>query len=400
MFTSNLAHANLERQLVSAQTTRMELETKLRDREIQVERLERDRRWLADREQQEKDERERDRREYDEHKVRRHFCFVCRPLLIDAQPQCKLEADLRSLRTALSTLREEHADLLDTHSSLSHTHAQSSSSRHALVSTLTSQASHLESALAESRTLAEDRLRTITELHTQLDEADVQRESTAKRAEEEQSMGVVRQELQRQAGYLRGLERTNAKLQGELNVLRERHVSIEVLREEKRALEKKVGRMDELRDQVTRLEAEVDAGRREREAWFVLFSFFLSPFMLNFMDRASRPSTASNTPVTLTETLSTLRLTHARLLEEHGSSTALLRRREAELASLAEREAEACRRVETFESDMDNMRDSLEHKEAKVRLVEREVGFLKAMVVSSVLPLILYTFPWAQRLHI
>ena len=269
VFTSNLAHANLERQLVSAQTTRMELETKLREREIQVERLERDRRWLADREQQEKEERERERREYDEDKVCLHFRFVRHPLMMVAQSQCKLEADLRSLRTALSTLREEHADLLDTHSSLSHTHAQSSSSHHALVSTLSSQTSHLESALAESRTLAEDRLHTITELHAQLDEADVQRESTAKRAEEEQSMGVVRQELQRQAGYLRDLERTNAKLQGELNVLRERHTSIEVLKEEKRALEKKVGRMDQLREQVTRLEAEVDAGRREREAWFV-----------------------------------------------------------------------------------------------------------------------------------
>ena len=119
----------------------------------------------------------------------------------------------------------------------------------------------------------------------------------------------------------------------------------------------------------------------------VVFLFLISYFLfLSSMDRAPRPSTASNTPVTLTETLSTLRLTHARLLEEHGSSTALLRRREAELASLAEREAEACSRVETLESDMNNMRDSLEQKAAKIRLVEREVGFLKAMVVSSVLP--------------
>ena len=79
VFTSNLAHANLERQLVSAQTTRMELETKLREREIQVERLERDRRWLSDREQEEKEERERDRREYNEDKVRHHCSFVRQP---------------------------------------------------------------------------------------------------------------------------------------------------------------------------------------------------------------------------------------------------------------------------------------------------------------------------------
>lgn len=75
----------------------------------------------------------------------------------------------------------------------------------------------------------------------------------------------------------------------------------------------------------------------ERGCMVRVVFFFVFFFMLSSMDRASRPSTVSNTPVTLT-----------------------IRRREAELASLAEREAEACRRVETLESDMDNMRDRLE----------------------------------------
>jgi mitotic spindle assembly checkpoint protein MAD1 len=48
----------------------MELETKLRERDIQVERLERDRRWFADRENEEREEKERERADHEEEKVR------------------------------------------------------------------------------------------------------------------------------------------------------------------------------------------------------------------------------------------------------------------------------------------------------------------------------------------
>lgn len=80
-------------------------------------------------------------------------------------------------------------------------------------------------------------------------------------------MAVVREELHRQANYLRTLESTNAKLTSEINVLRERNTSVEVLREEKRGLERKVQMLEDLRTKVVKLEAEVAAGRREREEW-------------------------------------------------------------------------------------------------------------------------------------
>jgi len=44
----------------------MELETKLRERGLQFERLERDRGWFADRESEERQEEERERAEHDE----------------------------------------------------------------------------------------------------------------------------------------------------------------------------------------------------------------------------------------------------------------------------------------------------------------------------------------------
>ena len=66
---SHLASASLERQLMAAQTARTELETKLREKEIVIERLEGDRRWLAERETEEREEKERERAERAEEKV-------------------------------------------------------------------------------------------------------------------------------------------------------------------------------------------------------------------------------------------------------------------------------------------------------------------------------------------
>jgi mitotic spindle assembly checkpoint protein MAD1 len=68
-----MAHASLERQLMAAQTMKMELETKLREKDMLVDRLERDRRWFADREKEEREEKERERAEHDEEKVRARY---------------------------------------------------------------------------------------------------------------------------------------------------------------------------------------------------------------------------------------------------------------------------------------------------------------------------------------
>ena len=68
-FTSHMAQASLERQLLAAQTAKSELESKLREKEIEVERLRGDRQFLAEREKEEREEKERERAEYEEEKV-------------------------------------------------------------------------------------------------------------------------------------------------------------------------------------------------------------------------------------------------------------------------------------------------------------------------------------------
>jgi mitotic spindle assembly checkpoint protein MAD1 len=155
----------------------------------------------------------------------------------------------------------------------------------------------------------------------------------------------------------------------ELNGLRERHASVEVLREEKRGLERKVKVLEELREKVVKLEAEVEAGRREREEWAK-------------KSAESPTSTPSKTPIALTQSLSALRLTHARLLEDHGSTKALLRQREAEITTFEQRESEAQHMVDDLHAEVRGLREKVERSARKTALAEREVGFLQALVVN------------------
>lgn len=79
-------------------------------------------------------------------------------------------------------------------------------------------------------------------------------------------------------------------------------------------------------------------------------------------------------------------MAHAQLLEEHGTTTALLRRREAEIKGLELREVDSLRKVENLESDIRALKDKVARRENKVILAEREVGFLQALLVSHFPP--------------
>ncbi|TFY57806.1 hypothetical protein EVJ58_g6803 [Rhodofomes roseus] len=347
-FASHLAHSSLERQLMAAQTARADLETKLREKDVVIERLEGDRRWLAERETEEREEKERERVER-------------------AEEKRQADAELRTLRSTLATLREQHAELADEHGSLSRSTAQTLSAQKSQITTLTRQVSLLQEELTEYRQIAQERSQALEALRSELDEASAANESFSQNVADEETWAVVRAELSRQAEYMRTLEATNTKMSTELAVLRERHASVEVLKEQKRALERKAQGAEELRERVVRLEAELEAARRERETW---------------ASENAQPSTPSKTPVSVTKALSDLRLSYASLLEEHGSTTATLRRREAEIADADQRITEAEASVEALQADVRTLKAEVARKERGKELAEREVSFLQAMVAS------------------
>ncbi|KZT64690.1 MAD-domain-containing protein [Daedalea quercina L-15889] len=333
---------------MAAQTARTELETKLREKDVLIERLEGDRRWLAERETEEREEKERERADR-------------------AEEKRKADTELRALRTSLATLREEHAELTDEHESLSRSTTQALSTHKSQVTTLTRQVALLQDELSEYRQIAEERAQALETLRGELDDASAANESFTQKAADEETWAVVRAELSRQAEYMRTLEATNAKLGAENGALRERHVSVEVLKEQKRALERKLQGAEALREKVVRLEAELEAARHERATW---------------ASESAQPSTPSKTPVSVTKALADLRLTNARLLEEHGSTNAMLKQREAELATADQRITEVEASVEALQADARTLKAEIARKERERELAEREVSFLQAMVAS------------------
>ncbi|KAL0947888.1 hypothetical protein HGRIS_010523 [Hohenbuehelia grisea] len=356
-FTSSMAHASLERQLAAAQTAKLELETKLREREVQVESLERDRRWLSEHEKNEREEKEKERAEY-------------------AEEKAKFVEEIRNLRQSLSALREEHADLLDAHSSA----RANISSQKNQIATLRSQ---LSSAQATLDSVASSHQSDIEELKSQLQHIREERDTLERKtgrastAEGDLDMEIIRNELQRQATHTRKLEAANERLHTELTHLRERAAGVEVLREEKRGLEGRLHTLEQVRDRAVRLEIDLDAAKRERDEW------------KQRCQESEARTTDQGTSVTTVASLTALRLEHAQLLDTHGATTASLRQMERSLAAAQEEAADAQLRAETveirvqeLESTIREMQSKLEREGRRVGLADREVTFMKALLAS------------------
>lgn len=98
-------------------------------------------------------------------------------------------------------------------------------------------------------------------------------------------------------------------------------------------------------------------------------------------NKSNEPGTPSEPSLSVVRSLSELRLTHARLLEEHGANVAVLKSREAELSRVDESLSEAQATVETLRSEVQLLKDKVVRREQRAQLAEREVGFLQALVV-------------------
>ncbi|KAI9452687.1 MAD-domain-containing protein [Lactarius psammicola] len=345
---TTLSQAALERKLAAAETTRVQLETRLRERDATIERLEADRRWLAEREQEEREEKERVSKERDDEKA-------------------KADQDVRYLRSELSTLKEDYADLQDKLDALSHSTSQKLAAQAAELTSRERQVDSLSAELRASHDAAAAHSAEALRLQSALDAQEAVQADLSRHDAEEASWSVLRAELTRQAEHTRQLETAHSRAMVELGSLRERHAVIEVLREQNRSLERRALAADELRETVVRLEAEVQAARAEREAWAA---------------HTAVPETPAATPVSITQSLSTLRLEHAHLLQEHGSDRAVLRQREAELADVQAREVDARATADALLQATRAAEDRATRAERVAALAARETGFLQALNAS------------------
>lgn len=116
----------------------------------------------------------------------------------------------------LNDLREEHADTEDALSSLSRSSKHTIASQSTSLSSLTRQNAILTASLAESERIAASRAHELTDLQSELEALRALKERVDKGAKDVETMGVVRDELHRQAGHTRKLEMMNERLSSTL----------------------------------------------------------------------------------------------------------------------------------------------------------------------------------------
>lgn len=201
--------------------------------------------------------------------------YVSRPSLrpsleCEVVTQRKSDSDIRALRNSYIALREQNADLEDAHSALSRGTTHTIASQRSEIAALQQQVEVLQEELAGFRKVADERSHAYDELQEQFEELSFAQANASHREVEDESWSVVREELHRQADHVRKIEAENTKMNTELTTLRQRHANIEVLKEQKRDLERKAKAAEELREKVVKLEAELDAAWKEREEWYVL----------------------------------------------------------------------------------------------------------------------------------
>ncbi|KAG8998937.1 coiled-coil domain-containing protein mad1 [Tulasnella sp. JGI-2019a] len=347
LFSSRMAAKSFERRLLAAEDAKRDLETALKERDVKIERLENDRRWLADREKEEREERERVSAEW-------------------AAEKTAMERQLRTLKTSYSALRASHADLEDEYSEIQRTSASTIASQKVSVSTLERKGSLLQDELDRTRELLQQHKQANQTLRQQVDDLEMQHESS-RRGGETEDWNVVREEMHRQAAHWKNLELVNSRLTSEVTSLRARQTSVEVLREEKRTLELKLQKASEQAEQLARLQGEVEAARKEREDWAA------------FLENPNAEPT-HHTPTPFTHALSSFRLANADLLEKNGSLTSLLTLRETELTTV---EADLTQHIAHVRNLEDKLRDEEERstrRDRRLALAEREVRGLRAIL--------------------
>lgn len=339
---THLSQSALDRELAALRSSHAALEAKLKDRDVQITRLEKDNEYLTSREAEEQEERERE--------------------VGEMQGRLEnVEEELRNVRRLVAEVEGERDDALDERDALERAKEGTVADLQAQVDTMTGQVEHYQSELSECHAQAEANGRLVQSLREQVDTLTEERGRLVGSRNDDAGARVVREELARQTKYIRNLESKNLKLTSEVTSLRERMMSVEVLREEKRAMEKKLGQLDAMRARTVELEAQLEAAEKERKNW---------------------ASKAAMDFVPAHDVLADLRLQHATLLEEHGVVSAQLNQRTIALQAAEQREFESKDSVADLKNQINALKQSVDRRNRAKAMDEREIGFLKALVAS------------------
>jgi chromosome segregation ATPase len=237
--------SSYERQLAELTTTLYTIRSFLRTVETHISELEKDRRYLAERGEDEKTGREADKRKWEAERG-------------------SLNAEVAEIRRRVSELEVALADLQDEYSILQRGTSPSSSQHASQLSALKSDLAFSRSELAASSQHAHAQAETIARPEAEMDEKVHLLDTLKSISRDLVSTDVLRAELARISTHVRALEGARIRLEAENEKLRVKAVTVGVLEEKVRAATEWAEDGERVKEENVRLRAALEGLRAER----------------------------------------------------------------------------------------------------------------------------------------
>ncbi|THV72954.1 mitotic spindle assembly checkpoint protein-like protein MAD1 [Aureobasidium pullulans] len=179
----------------------------------------------------------------------------------------QLERKIRTLQDDNQSLRE---DLEDAESRLSSAEREH---KHGL-NDIEARHSALQASFEEAQRDLESKVSALQSTQQRLSQresetGDLENEILRLKAQtgDSETLGIIKRELSEQVAHIKRLESTNRDQSAELKQLRKTHKSVEIVQEEKRALEQKVRAMEDLRKELAEAQLQKQILEDERRSW-------------------------------------------------------------------------------------------------------------------------------------
>ena len=197
------------------------------------------------------------------------------------------------------------------------------------------------------------------------------------RGGDEETLALVRKELSTQVEYIRKLEGTNREQGSELKSLRKMARSVEVVEEEKRALEAKVGMMEDLRRELSEAQLQRRILEDEKKGW------------TSYLEAEGPEGEATfDTPEQMAKAFLQEKLERLSLVDQLGSVQPELLVKEENIRELQEEKARLLAEIETLRTTAATTPAAPAPTDAKARarlerqknLAVKEVEYLRAQM--------------------
>ncbi|KAH0273134.1 spindle assembly checkpoint component MAD1, partial [Aureobasidium melanogenum] len=275
-----------------------------------------------------------------------------------------LREDLEDAESRLSSSEREHQhglnDLEARHAALQASFEEAQRDLESKVSTLQSTQQRLSQRESENGNLENEILR----LKAQTGDSD--------------TLAIIKRELSEQVAHIKRLESTNRDQTSELKQLRKAHKSVEIVQEEKRALEQKVRAMEDLRKELAEAQLQKQILEDEKRSWT---SYLES-------EAAGREEMVFDSPEDMAKAFVNERLERITLMEKLGALQPELTVRDANIKTLEDEKVQLRAEIEKLKEAGTSSSSNSVPADAKARarlerqknLAIKEVEYLRAQM--------------------